>query len=112
MSTSLTIGSSSKRGKGNRVSLVEPGDDTILIVREMGSSDEPLHRFGLRVPDTLDVSVGLMAADTHTVTGTDGGAVDIVAAFDGADCDEPLVLGLCGLRQPLHLHSKQPFPST
>ena len=73
ISTSLisaeTIGSSSSLGNGNKVSLVEPGDDTMLIVLVIGNSDDPVHRFGLKVPETLDVKVGLIDVETQTVTG-------------------------------------------
>jgi len=67
-------------GNGSKVSLVEPGDDTILIVRkvlDMGNNEEPVDKLGLRVPEILEESVGLIPALTLTVTGTDG----------GCDCD-------------------------
>jgi len=121
MSMSLTMASSSSLGNGSKVSLVEPGDDTILIVRkvlEMGRSDEPVDRLGLRVPDMLDESVGLMAELTLTVMGIEGGWEVWGEGFiDTIELLEELklllvVLCLWGLRQPLHLHSKHPLPST
>jgi hypothetical protein len=71
--------SSSNLGNGNKVSLVDPGDDTILIVRnvlDMGSSEEPVDKLGLRVPEMLEERVGLIPAVTLTVTGIDGGCDD------------------------------------
>ena len=41
----------------------------MLIVLVIGNSDDPVHRFGLKVPETLDVKVGLIDVETQTVTG-------------------------------------------